>query len=73
MFTLRGVSKPEALTFTVDRDVGGATGEIKGILTIDRNDFGLGGGIRFVTIADRVDVTIDFKAKRVGPRLVFKN
>ena len=71
-FTLRGISKPEALTFTVDRDAGGATGEIKGILTIDRKDFGLGGGIKFVTIADRVDITIDFKAKRVGPPLVFK-
>lgn len=43
-FTLRGVSKPEALTFTVDRDAGGAAGEIKGLLTIDRRDFGLGGG-----------------------------
>lgn len=71
-FTLRGISKPEALTFTVDRDAGGATGEIKGILTIDRRDFGLGGGVGFVTIADRVDVTIDFKAKRVGPPLVFE-
>jgi polyisoprenoid-binding protein YceI len=71
-FTLRGISKPEALTFTVNREAGGATGEIKGILTIDRRDFGLGGGIKFVTIADRVDVTIDFRATRVGPPLVFK-
>jgi len=72
-FTLRGISKPEALTFTVDRDAGGATGEIKGVLTIDRRDFGLGGGIKFVTIADRVDVTIDFKATREGPALVFQH
>ena len=71
-FTVRGVSKPEALTFTVDRDAGGATGEIKGILTINRKDFGLGGGIPFVKLADRVDVTLDFKAKRVGPPLAFK-
>jgi len=71
-FTLRGISKPESLTFTVNRDAGGDTGQIKGVLTIDRRDFGLGGGIRFVTIADRVDVTIDFKATRVGPALVFK-
>lgn len=73
IFTLRGISKPEALTFTVNRDSGGATGDIKGVLTIDRRDFGLGGGIKFVTIADRVDVTIDFKAKRVGPALVLKH
>ena len=72
-FTLRGISKPEALTFTVDRDAGGGTGEIKGVLSIDRRDFGLGGDIKFVTIADRVDVTIDFKATRVGPPLVFKH
>jgi polyisoprenoid-binding protein YceI len=72
MFTLRGVSKPAALTFTVDRDASGATGEIKGVLTFNRNDFGLGGGVRFVTIADRVDVTIAFKATRVGPPLVMK-
>ena len=71
-FTLRGISKPEALTFTVNRDAGGTTGEIKGVLTIDRRDFGLGGGIRLITIADRVDLTIDFKATRVGPPLVFK-
>ena len=72
-FTLRGISKPEALTLTVDRDAGGATGEIKGVLSIDRRDFGLGGGIMFVTIADRVDITIDFRATRVGPPLVFKH
>ena len=71
-FTLRGISKPESLAFAVDREAGGATGEIKGVLMIDRRDFGLGGGIKFVTIADRVDLTIDFKATRVGPPLVFK-
>ena len=71
-FTLRGISKPEGLTFTVNRDSGGDTGEIKGILSINRQDYGLGGGIRFVTIADRVDVTIAFKAKRDGPPLEFK-
>jgi len=72
MFTLRGVSKPEALTFTTDREGGDATGEIKGTLVFDRRDFELGGGIPFVTIADRVELTIDFRATRVGPPLVFK-
>jgi len=67
IFKLRGISKPEGLTFTVDREAGGATGEIKGVLTIDRKDYGLGGGIHFVTIADRVDLTLDFKATRDGP------
>ena len=71
-FSLRGISKSEALTFTVNRAADGATGDIKGVLTIDRRDYGLRGGVKFVTIADRVDVTIDFKAKRVGPPLVSK-
>ena len=72
-FTVRGISKLEGLTFTVDRDAGGTTGQIKGILTIDRTDFGLGAGIKFVTIAHRVDLTIDFRAERVGPPLAFKH
>jgi len=29
IFTLRGISKAEGLTFTVDREAGGATGEIR--------------------------------------------
>ena len=62
--------KPEALTLTVDRE-GGATGEIKRTLVFDRRDFELGGNIPFVEIADRVELTIDFKAIRVGPPLVF--
>lgn len=69
-FTLRGVTKPEALTFTVDREGGG--GEIKATLGFDRRDFALGGSIPFVTIADRVALTVDFKATRVGPPLVSK-
>ena len=71
IFTLRGISKPQSLTFAVNRDVAGDTGEIKGILTISRKDYGLGGRVRFISIADRVDVTINFKAKRVGPHLAF--
>jgi len=71
-FTVRGVSKAEALTFTADRD-GAGTGEIEGTLWFDRRDFGLGGSIPFVKIADRVELTIDFKATRVsGPPLLFK-
>jgi len=69
-FTLRGNSKAESLTFNINRDAEGSTGNIKGILTINRRDYGLDGGVKFVTIADRVDVMIDFKAKRVGPPLV---
>jgi polyisoprenoid-binding protein YceI len=72
IFTVRGVSKPEALTFTAERE-GAGTGEIEGTLWFDRRDFGLGGSIPFVKIADRVEVMIEFKATRVsGPPLLFK-
>ena len=71
-FTVRGFSKAEALTFTADRE-GEGTGEIKGTLWFDRRDFGLGGSIPFVKIADRVELTVDFKATRVsGSPLLFK-
>jgi hypothetical protein len=42
-------------------------------LWFERGDFELGGNIPFVKIADRVELTIDFKATRVsGPPLLFK-
>lgn len=71
-FTLRGISKEEVLNFVAERE-GTGTGQIKGTLWFDRRDFGLDGGVPFVKIADRVEVTIDFKATRVsGPPLLFK-
>jgi polyisoprenoid-binding protein YceI len=71
-FTIRGVSKPETLTFTLNGK-GTGEGEIKGTMAFDRKDYGMTKGIPFVTIADRVEVTVDLKGKRVsGPPLVFK-
>jgi len=75
-FTVRGVSKPETLTFTLS-DVAAARaageGEIKGKMAFDRKEYGMNKGIPFVTIADRVEVTVNLKAKRVsGPPLVLK-
>ena len=71
-FTIRGVSKPETLTFTITGKGAGA-GEIKGTMAFDRKDYGMNKGIPFVKIADRVEVTVDLKGKRVsGPPLVFK-
>jgi polyisoprenoid-binding protein YceI len=71
-FTIRGVSKPETLTFTVTGR-GTGSGEIKGTMAFDRKDYGMNKGIPFVTIADRVEVTVDLKGKRIsGPPLVFK-
>jgi polyisoprenoid-binding protein YceI len=71
-FTIRGVSKPETLTFNVTGK-GTGSGEIKGTMAFDRKDYGMNKGIPFVKIADRVEVTVNLKGKRVsGPPLVFK-
>ncbi len=71
-FTIRGVTKPETLTLTVS-GAGTGTGEIKGTMAFDRKDYGMTKGIPFVTIADRIEVTVDLTGKRVsGPALVFK-
>ena len=71
-FTIRGVSKPETLTLTVSGQ-GTGSGEIKGTMAFDRKDYGMNKGIPFIKIADRVEVTVDLKGKRIsGPPLVFK-
>jgi polyisoprenoid-binding protein YceI len=71
-FTIRGVSKPETLAFTVTGKGTGA-GDIKGTMAFDRKEFGMNSGIPFIRIADRVEVTVDLHGKRVsGPPLVFK-
>lgn len=71
-FTMRGVSKPETLALTVS-GAGTGSGTIKGKMTIDRKDYGMKGGIPLVKIADRVEVTVDLKVKRIsGPPVVLK-
>jgi polyisoprenoid-binding protein YceI len=71
-FTIRGVTKPDTLMLTVERD-GTASGDIKGTMAFDRKDYGMDGSIPFIKIADRVEVTIALEAKRVsGPPVIFK-
>jgi polyisoprenoid-binding protein YceI len=71
-FTIRGVTKPEKLLFTVT-GAGTGSGEVKGKMAFDRKDYGMNKGIPFVTIADRVEVTVDLKAKRVsGPPVALR-
>jgi len=71
-FTIRGVSKPETLTLTVTGK-GTGVGSITGTMAFDRKEFGMNSGIPFIKIADRVEVTVDLKGKRVsGPPMVFK-
>jgi polyisoprenoid-binding protein YceI len=72
-FTIRGVSKPETLTFTVSGK-GTGSGGIKGTMAFDRKEYGMNSGIPFIKIADRVEVTVDLKGKRIsGPPVVFKD
>jgi polyisoprenoid-binding protein YceI len=68
-FTMRGVTKPEKLTLTVS-GIGTGAGDIKGTMAFDRKDYGVNGSIPLVRIADRVEVTVNLKVKRVsGPPL----
>src|ERR1700722_14594247 len=71
-FTIRGVTKPEKLTLAVSGR-GTGSGTIKGTMAFDRKDYGMNSGIPFIRIANRVQVTVDLKGKRVGgPPVVFK-
>jgi polyisoprenoid-binding protein YceI len=71
-FAIRGVSKPETVTFTT-ADKGKGTGELKGTMAFDRKEYGMNSGIPFIKIADRVEVTINLKGRRVsGPPPIFK-
>jgi len=71
-FTIRGVSKPETLTLTLSGK-GTGEGEVTGTMAFDRKDYGMNSGIPFIKIADRVEVNVHLKGKRVsGPPLVFQ-
>jgi polyisoprenoid-binding protein YceI len=66
-FTIRGVTKAEKLTLTVT-GAGTGSGTIQGTMAFDRKQYGMNSGIPFIKIADRVEVTVSLKAKRVsGP------
>jgi len=72
-FTIRGVTRPETLKLSVSGQ-GTGSGLIKGTMAFDRKEYGMNSGIPFIRIADRVEVTVDLKGKRVsGPPLVFSN
>jgi polyisoprenoid-binding protein YceI len=71
-FTIRGVTKQEKLTLTVS-GIGTGSGDINGTMAFDRKDYGINGSIPLVRIADRVEVTVDLKGKRIsGPALTLK-
>jgi len=71
-FTIRGVTRAEKLILTVSGE-GTGSGTIVGTMAFDRKDYGMNSGIPFIRIADRVEVSVDLKVKRVGgPPLAFR-
>jgi polyisoprenoid-binding protein YceI len=71
-FTIRGVTRHEKLTLTVTGR-GTGSGTIVGTMAFDRKEYGMNSGIPFIKIADRVEVSVDLKAKRVsGPPVALK-
>ena len=71
-FTIRGVTKSEKLTVT-DNGKGTSSGSIAGTMAFDRKDYGMNSNIPFIKIANRVEVDVELKWKRVsGPPPVFQ-
>jgi len=71
-FTIRGVTKSEKLTVT-DNGKGTSSGNIDGTMAFDRKDYGMNSNIPFIKIANRVEVNVSLKWKRVsGPPPVFQ-
>ena len=71
-FTIRGVTKKEKLTLT-DNGKGSTSGSIEGTMAFDRKDYGMNSSIPFIRIANRVEVNVSLKWKRVsGPPPVFQ-
>ena len=64
-FTIRGVTKTEKLTLT-DNGKGSTSGSIDGTMAFDRKDYGMNKNIPFVKIANRVEVNVSLKWKRVS-------
>jgi polyisoprenoid-binding protein YceI len=71
-FTIRGVTKTEKLTLA-DNGKGSTSGSIEGTMAFDRKDYGMNRNIPFIKIANRVEVNVSLKWKRVsGPSPVFE-
>jgi polyisoprenoid-binding protein YceI len=67
-FTIRGATKPEKLTLTVN-GIGAKESTVSGKMAFDRKDYGMDKGIPFIKIADRVEVSVDLHATRNGAPL----
>ena len=71
-FTIRGVTKQEKLTFAITGKGTGA-GTLNGSMAFDRKQYGMNSGIPFIKIANRVEVTVNLKGKKIsGPPVALK-
>lgn len=64
-FTIRGVTKKEKLKLT-DSGKGSPSGNIVGTMAFDRKDYGMNSGIPFIKIANRVEVSVNLRWKRIS-------
>jgi polyisoprenoid-binding protein YceI len=64
-FTIRGVTKKETLKVD-DSGKGTSAGTIIGAMAFDRKEYGMNSGIPFIRIANRVQVNVNLKWKRVA-------
>ncbi len=64
-FTIRGVTKKETLKVE-DSGKGTSEGTIIGTMAFDRKQYGMNSGIPFIKIANRVQVNVNLKWKRVA-------
>ena len=64
-FTIRGVTKKEKLLVS-DEGKGSPAGTIIGTMAFDRKEYGMNSGIPFIRIANRVQVNVNLKWKRVA-------
>jgi polyisoprenoid-binding protein YceI len=64
-FTIRGVTKKETLKVE-DTGKGTSAGTIIGTMAFDRKEYGMNSGIPFIKIANRVQVNVNLRWKRIA-------
>lgn len=64
-FTIRGVTKKEKLKLT-DSGRGSPSGVIIGTMAFDRKEYGMNSGIPLIKIANRVEVNVNLKWRRIS-------
>jgi polyisoprenoid-binding protein YceI len=70
-FTIRGITKTEKLTLTGEGK-GTPSGSLDGTMAFGRKDYGMTSGIPLIKIANRVEVNVSLKWKRISGPPVFQ-